>query len=698
VTGASLPVPDLTSASNPVELRGIGPARSRDLAAAGIRSVADLLLHLPSRYEDRRRRFRLGEIEEPGRYLVRGRIEDLKRVRIRRRNLSLVRGWVTDGSQRLPILWFNQPYLMNRIEEGVEYSLYGEFRGKGSTWELVNPACEEVETGKWAQGIVPIYSSVGGVSGPMLRRLMGQVFERCDVEELPETLPPHLLDRYSLPAVGEALRSLHQPGADADVESLNAGTTAAHARLSYGEFLELQLELRFLRGYETRQIKGHGYHLDGRLRRILLDVLPFRLTGSQRRVLKEISDDLVDPYPMLRLLQGDVGSGKTIVAVLALVMAVENGLQGAFMAPTELLAEQHFRTISDLLQNRYRISLLTSSVGNAQQVKAQMADGSLQLVIGTHSLIQEDLEFCRLGLAVVDEQHRFGVAQRHLLQRKGSRPDLLVMTATPIPRSLALTVYGDLSLSVIDELPPGRQPIETRVVTAAERGDLYRWLKEKLKAGLQAYVVFPLIEDSDRLSAASIDKLGEQLRDYLSGIESAVLHGRISAEERLAIMSRFRNGEIRVLIATTVIEVGIDVPNASVMLIENGERFGLSQLHQLRGRIGRGQQQSRCVVIHGSLSENARRRLEVFAETQDGFRIAEADLEIRGPGDLLGTRQSGAPLFRLADIIRDREWLERARRDARELTEDSDERLADEALLTRIRERARSRYHALGGG
>jgi ATP-dependent DNA helicase RecG len=698
VIGAGRLVPDLTSASDAVELRGIGPARSRDLAAAGIRTVADLLLQLPSSYEDRRRLYLLEEIEGPGRYLVRGRIEDLKRVRIRRRNLSLVRGWVADGSQRLPILWFNQPYLMNQIEEGVEYSLYGDFREKGSTWELVNPVCEKVEARQSNRGIVAIYSSVGGVSGPMLRRLMGQIHERFDVQGLPEPLPPHLLDRYSLPAVGQALRSLHQPEPDADVDLLNAGGTAAHARLSYGEFLELQLELSFLRGYETRQIKGHGYQLDGRLRRILLDVLPFRLTGSQRRVLKEISDDLVDPHPMLRLLQGDVGSGKTIVAVLALVMAMENGLQGAFMAPTELLAEQHFRTISELLQNRYRISMLTSSVGDARRIKAQVADGSLQLVIGTHALIQEGLEFRRLGLAVVDEQHRFGVAQRRLLQRKGAQPDLLVMTATPIPRSLALTVYGDLSLSVIDELPPGRRPIETRVAGAADRGELYRWLKEQLTAGLQAYVVFPLIEESDRLSAESIDKLGQRLVDYLGGVESAVLHGRVSAAEREAIMRRFRNGEIRVLIATTVIEVGVDVPNASVMLIESGERFGLSQLHQLRGRVGRGKQQSRCIVIHGSLSEDARRRLEVFAETQDGFRIAEADLEIRGPGDLLGTRQSGAPFFRMADIIRDRDWLERARRDAQELRENLDGRPADEAFLARIRERARSRYDAHGGG
>jgi len=605
---------------------------------------------------------------------------------------------VDDGTERLPVIWFNRPYLMNQVEEGVEYSLYGEIRVKGSGRELVNPTCERVDAREWTAGIVPVYPAVAGVGAPMLRRLIRQVLDRCDVEDLPEPLPDHLLQRHALPLLGQALQSLHLPGADADVEALNSRATPAHARLSYGEFLELQVELSMLRGYETRRAKAHTYDLDERLRLLLLDILPFRLTGAQRRVLKEISVDLADPSPMLRLLQGDVGSGKTIVAVLALVMAMESGLQGAFMAPTELLAEQHFRTISDLLRDRYRIALLTSSVVDAQRVRQQMADGTLQLAIGTHSLIQNDLEFAHLGLAVVDEQHRFGVSQLRLLQSKGNQPDLLVMTATPIPRSLALTVYGDLSLSVIDELPPGRQPIETRVVAAAERGGLYRWLKEQLADGIQAYIVFPLIEESDRLPAESIDRMGEKLRRYLAGVESAVLHGRICADEREAIMERFRSGELSVLVATTVIEVGVDVPNASLMLIESGERFGLSQLHQLRGRVGRGRRQSRCVVIHGSLSEDARRRLQIFGQTNDGFRIAEADLQIRGPGDLLGTRQSGVPLLRMADIIRDREWLERARTDAQELTTGKEGCLTEDGFLARIRERARSRYQALGGG
>jgi len=698
VIGASLQVPDLTLASTLIELKGIGPSRSRELAGLGIRSVGELLCQIPVRYEDRTRRHRLDETEEPGKYVVRGRIDSLKRVRIRRRNLSLVRGFVDDGSARLPVLWFNRPYLMNQIEEGEEYSLYGEIRCKGSGREMINPTCEKVGAGKWTEGVVPIYQGAAGVSGPMLSRLVEQVLERYDLETMPEILPPDLLTRHDLPPIGQALLSLHRPGSGSDVAALNAGATAAHSRLSYGEFLELQMELRYLRGLETDTVKEHRYELTPQLRQILLEILPFQLTGAQRRVLKDIADDLAAPSTMLRLLQGDVGSGKTIVAVMALVMAMENGLQGAFMAPTELLAEQHFRTISDLLGNRYRIGLLTSSVEDSQRVKREMASGRMQLVVGTHSLIQSGSDFDCLALAVVDEQHRFGVAQRRLLQLKGRQPDLLVMTATPIPRSLTLTVYGDLSLSIIDELPPGRRVVETSVVGAGKRTDLYRWLKEQLVLGAQAYVVFPLIEDSESLLAESIDKMGTRLRRYLTGIESAVLHGRIPASEREAIMERFRQGELQVLIATTVIEVGVDVPNATLMLIESGERFGLSQLHQLRGRVGRGRRQSKCVVIHGKLSADARRRLEVFRKTTDGFRIAEADLEIRGPGDLLGTRQSGMPLFRMADIIRDRDWLEAARRDSRELVGRMGDRSEEDAFLERIRERAQSRFQAFGGG
>ncbi len=698
MTRATPGVPDLSPASDLGELKGIGPARAANLAAAGVHRVGDLLEQIPLRYEDRRQLLDLSAIEAPGSYVLRGRLESMQRVRVRRRNLTLVRGRLVDPTGEISVLWFNRPYLLNQIEEGVEYSLYGPVRSRGSSWELVNPALEKVNGRQGTGCIVPIYPAIAGLSGPMIRRLVHQALEQQVLTGVEDTLPPHLRQQYSLPSLAHALERLHRPGPRDDVEALNARSTPAHARLSYGEFLELQLELRFLRQLETRRSKSQSYELSPALREILLEILPFRLTGAQRQVLKEITRDLADPYPMLRLLQGDVGSGKTIVAVLALVIAMENGLQGAFMAPTELLAEQHYQNLTRLLRERYRIGLLTRSVDDRERIKDAAAAGELQLVIGTHALIQGDVEFSRLGLAVVDEQHRFGVSQRKMLQAKGGQPDLLVMTATPIPRSLALTVYGDLSLSVIDELPPGRRPVETSVVPAKSRRALYRRLKEELQSGAQAYVVFPLIEESDQLTAESIEQRGEELRQYLAGVETAVLHGRIRADERESIMRRFRSGELSCLISTTVIEVGVDVANASLMVIESGERFGLSQLHQLRGRVGRGRRQSRCVVVHGPLSDDARRRLEVFGRTHDGFEIAEADLEIRGPGDLLGTRQSGVPLFRLADIIRDRKWLERARVDAWELAVGQPEHGAESGFLARIRERAQNRYETFAGG
>lgn len=689
-------MPDLTPASPIITLKGVGPSRSRALAAAGFGNIGDLFHHLPLRYEDRRRRIRIRDIQCPGKYLLTGRLGPLKRVRVRRRNLTLVRGWVEDETDKLPVIWFNRPYLPNQVDEQVDYFLYGEVRSRATGFELVNPSIEPASA-ESQPGIAPIYPAVTGLGGALLRSLIQQALERCDMDAIEDPLPVALLRRHNLPDLGLAIRQLHAPQEEVDLAALNQGQSSAHSRLSYGEFLELQVELGFLRGYETRDPKPHRYRLDDHLRKVLLGVLPFRLTGAQRRALKEVSQDLERPFPMLRLLQGDVGSGKTIVAILALIMALENGLQGAFMAPTELLAEQHFRTISRLLGKRYSLALLTSSVDAPGQIRAAVADGRVQLVVGTHSLIQEGTQFSSLGLAVVDEQHRFGVAQRRYLQRKGEQPDLLVMTATPIPRSLALTVYGDLAFSVIDELPPGRRPLETRVVSAEHRAEIYEWLRERLVEGAQAYVVFPLIEDSEQLRAASIATMGERLRRYLDGIESAVLHGRTSAIEREEIMRRFRRGEIRVLVATTVIEVGVDNPNATVMVIESGERFGLSQLHQLRGRVGRGRDQSRCVVIHGDLSQEAHQRLQVFGETSDGFKIAEADLEIRGPGDLLGTRQAGLPIFRAADIIRDRQWLEAARVDAQELISGTSAQ-SPEPFLEQVRERARSRYESFAGG
>jgi len=680
------------------ELRGIGPARSRVLAAAGFERVLDLLFHLPLRYEDRRLVARVAGVSGEGSYTFEGRLRGLKDIRVRRRGLSLVRGWLDDETGSMPVVWFNRPYLRSQIDEGATYVVHGAVRRRGSRYELGNPTCEAVEQALHGGRVVPVYPAIGKLGSIGLRHLMARILAALDLEALlPDRLPPLLRERHGLVPLAQALREVHEPPSEADLERLNARRSPGHLRLIYGELLELQLELAILRSHETRVEKRHRYTVDDRVRKIARDLLPFRLTKAQKRVLKEIVDDLQTPHPMLRLVQGDVGSGKTIVAALALVVALESELQGCFMAPTELLAEQHFRSLRQLLGDRYRVGLMTGSSRRRATLARDLARGRIQLIVGTHALIQEAVEFQRLGLAVIDEQHRFGVAQREVLQRKGSRPDVLVMTATPIPRSLALTVYGDLALSVIDELPPGRLPVHTRVVPEGERGAVYAWLRRELAAGAQAYVVFPLIEESERVRAKSIEEMGERLRGYLRGHPSAIVHGRTPVEERDELVARFAAGEIRVLIATTIIEVGIDVPTASIMIIESAERFGLSQLHQLRGRVGRGRARSSCVAIHGELGENGERRLGVFGSTTDGFRIAEADLDIRGPGDLLGTRQAGLPTFRVANIVADRDWLERARADARELLSRPRD-LAAEELLARIAPRAADRYERFAGG
>ena len=683
-------------------LPGIGPARARDLAEAGYPSVGSLLLHLPVRYEDRRRVAHAGEVERPGPITLRGRLVGVRAVRVRRRGFSLVRGRFEDDTGSLPVIWFNQPYLASRIDAEADYVLHGEARPrkKGAGLELVNPSCEPASRFESGPAVTPVYGSIGDLGPAFVRRLMASVLGAGNLERgIPERLPAGLLERYGLPRLGVALDSLHRPSPDADLDALERRDSPFHRRLIYGEFLELQLELALAREREIAQPKRHRYRVDDELRETVRGVLPFRLTGAQRRALGEIVEDMRRPAPMLRLLQGDVGSGKTIVAALAMVVALESGLQVAFMAPTELLAEQHFRSLRALLGKRYRMGLLTGSVARSSALRRDLARGAIQLVIGTHALIQESVSFEKLGLAVVDEQHRFGVVQRQRLGDKGDRPDILVMTATPIPRSLALTVYGDLELSVIDELPPGRHPIASEVVPISREGRraVYGRLAKALDAGAQAYVVFPLIDESEEIDAASVEAVGERLRAALSRHESATLHGRLDPEERDRIMRAFAAGEIRLLVATTVIEVGVDVPAATWMVVESAERFGLAQLHQLRGRVGRGEGRSVCVALHGELTLEGERRLEVFARTSDGFEIAEADLEIRGPGDLLGTRQAGLPVFRVADLIRHRRWLERARRDARELLPALD-RPEHGELKASVERRMEARRLRVGGG
>jgi ATP-dependent DNA helicase RecG len=679
------------------DLRGIGPVRGRSLAAAGLRTVRDLLLHLPFRYEDRRTLSSIGEVANEGTYSLFVRISELKRIRVRRRGLTIVKGWVEDETGRLPAVWFNRPYLVQQVEEGQPYLIHGRVRLRASGLEMMNASCEPVSEAQLGGRVVSVYSSVGGIGPATVRRLLRNALQELHLDERSDDVPAILRRRHDLPTWGEAIVGVHQPDESADVGLLNERQSSFHRRLIYGEFLELQVELAMLRSFETRAEKSHRYRMGEGLRRSMQDVLPFTLTASQDRVLGEILDDLQTPFPMLRLLQGDVGSGKTIVAAMALIAAMENGLQAAFMAPTELLAAQHFRTLKQLLGGRFRMALLTGSGAGGAAVRRGLTDGSIELVVGTHSLIQETVTFDRLGLAIVDEQHRFGVVQRKILQQKGQRPDMLVMTATPIPRSLALTVYGDLSLSVIDELPPGRGEVVTRVVPQERRESVYRWLAERLESGGQAYVVFPVIDEGPQPHPASLSEQGEAVRKKLALWPSAVLHGRVEVEERDRIMESFAAGEIRLLVATTIIEVGVDVPRATVMLIDSAERFGLAQLHQLRGRVGRGGEKSFCVAMHGPLTEEAEQRLAVFEGTNDGFRIAEADLEIRGPGDLLGKRQAGEPLFRVANLVADGSWLERARSDAEELLDDLEVEDAG-PFMKRMECRARGRYHRLAGG
>ncbi|HMB53490.1 MAG TPA: ATP-dependent DNA helicase RecG [Thermoanaerobaculia bacterium] len=667
-------------------LPGVGPKRAAALAEAGFATVGDLLRHLPARYEDRSTIHRAADAEAGAAATFRGRLTKVARVYTRRRGFSLVRGTFEDDSGTLPVLWFNRPYLANQLDTGsdtdagTEYLLHGKVReARGGGAELLNPSVEAAERALHSGKTVAVYGGAGELGPALLRRLVGTVLEELGAENLPELvpdpLPRQLLERHRLPLLGEALAALHAPDlharpGDADVAALNDRDTPAHQRIVYGELLAFQLALAERRAQQQRRVKPFRHRVDDRLRQVLAEVLPFRLTAAQRRALDEILADLERPVPMLRLLQGDVGCGKTIVAALALLAAVENGHQGAFMAPTELLAEQHGANLRRLLGGRCRVALLTASNPDLAVEREALAAGEADLAVGTHALIQQGTEFRRLALAVIDEQHRFGVRQRRLLQEKGERPDVLVMTATPIPRSLALTAYGDLDLSLIDELPPGRRPIETHVLPASKRRAVYRRLRDELTAGDgRAYVVCPLIEESEAVAAASVEETAGEVAAAMAPLPCGVVHGRLGAEERERVVGDFAAGRLRVLVATTVIEVGVDVPEATAMVIESGERFGLAQLHQLRGRVGRSERPSRCVVLHGRLGEEAKRRLAVFAESGDGFEIAEADLAIRGPGDLLGTRQAGLPPLHAADLVRDREWLEVARRDAREWIE-----------------------------
>ncbi len=658
----------------------------------GIRTVGDFLLWVPYRWEDRSTAVSPAEVREAGRpALVKGQIAGLRLGRPRGRGRRVVSAVVRDEEGSLPVVWFNQPWVARELKGGPQVLLFGrvERHSRSGRLQLVNPEISSQTSCE--PGIVPVYRRMGPLGGRRLRGLMDQALQVLG--EIDDPVPRELLDRFGLPDLPSALAALHRPAAPDDppqraalLAALAAGRRPEQIRLAFDELLALALAVGSVR--ERRRRQRAACRVGGVKPRL---ELPFELTPAQRRVIGEILGDLAGSSPMARLLQGDVGSGKTVVAALAALAVLEAGHTVAFMAPTELLAEQHLASLGRLFSGTgFEPLLLTGSLGAAERrrVLELLAGGEPQLVVGTHALVQAGVRLESLGLVVVDEQHRFGVAHRRALVEKGRAPHLLVMTATPIPRSLALVAYGDLELSVLDELPPGRRPVRTVVRRRREAGRLWSFIGEQVAAGSRAYVVYPLIEASEEVEAQSLEENAGRLREELPGVSIGIVHGRMKRAQREAVVEGFRSGEIGVLLSTTVVEVGVDVPEATVMVIESPERFGLSQLHQLRGRVGRGQRQSWCVLlVPDTLPEAAERRLQVFRSTGDGFRLAEADLELRGPGEITGFRQWGADGLRFARLPQDHELLQQARETA--------ERLARMGRLNEVLERLAP--HVAGG-
>jgi ATP-dependent DNA helicase RecG len=743
-------------------VRGVGPRVAELLKAKNILTAEDLLYHLPFRYEDRQNPRSLDELK-PGETAsiiaeVRG------SMLLRTRRAPIFELTVGQGRHALKCIWFHGTYLEGKFKAGQTVALYGKIEPSRSSsnfkmiqpqFELLPDDSDDAETRLLEVGrITPVYESLGGsrLASRWLRKTIFHLLESVR-GQVPECLPRHVLARLNLPDRETSLREVHFPPEGTPFSQLASASTPAHRRLIFEElfFLELGLELKRRR---LRDRPGIPFATTDKVREAIREVLPFHPTTAQKRALGEIVQDMRSPSPMRRLLQGDVGSGKTIVALQAMLVALENGFQAALMAPTEILATQHYLAARKLLERssrKPRIVLLTGSLDEdrKRQVRREINRGDAQLIIGTHALIEEKVEFDRLGLVIVDEQHRFGVLQRFKLMKKprpdgseDAEPDVLVMTATPIPRTLALSLYGDLDVSILDELPPGRTPITTRRVPGEESEKVWEFVRKQVALGRQAYVVYPVIEgakddqpeldfshdpDSEagitpapsapakkssrkrktanlfpnaKLEASSTAKSGlksavemhEKLRTGpLAGLRIGLLHGRLDADEKEIIMRRFHRGEIDVLVATTVIEVGVDVPNATVMVVEHAERFGLAQLHQLRGRVGRGAQKSYCILMTGErISPLGEERLNAMVRTQDGFELAELDLKMRGPGEFFGTRQAGLPEFRVVNLLRDREVLEIAKAEAARFAADPAE--ANEAERACIRAHLKTKW------
>ena len=706
-TAARRPSP-LTLATEVRMIKGVGPQRAELLAKRGLYTLEDLLTYLPFRYEDRIHFSNIKDIQPNGIYTIRAKVMSGQAIRGMRRGDAIYHLLVQDASGGLlPCKFFHGGYLEGRLKPGQWMVLHGKAeidRLRPARLEMVNPQMEmlgEGEADSTEVGrIVPIYEAIGTFGSRSIRRAIYAALQILD-PRMPEVLPEELRVRLGFPLRCQAVAHTHFPPPGESIEALNAYRSPAQQRLIFEEFFLYQLSLALDRR-TARKENAIAFKLrEDNVREAIKRILPFKPTAAQKRVLGEIAADLEKPSPMNRLLQGDVGSGKTIVALQAAVIAIANGCQAALMAPTEILAVQHYLSARRILEHAgYKVELLISGMKGKEKAAAleRIRTGEAHLAVGTHALIEDNVEFARLGFVAIDEQHRFGVLQRKRLMDKaaahGHAPHVLVLTATPIPRTLSLTLYGDLDVSVLDELPPGRTPIETHLTSEPHLNGVWGGVRREVEAGHQAYIVYPVIEESKLELKAGMEEFERLSREVFAKFKVGLLHGRLSSDEKDDVMQRFRKNEVQILVATTVVEVGVDVPNATVMVIEHAERFGLSQLHQLRGRIGRGAAKSHCVLVGPiRMTDEARARLETMVRTCDGFEIAETDLELRGPGEFFGTRQSGALGFQIANPIRDRDVLELARREAFALADDTPRANELDRILRRLPGEWQRRYH-----
>lgn len=673
------------SCGTPVQyLKGVGPARAGLLLRLGIKTIEDILYFFPWRYEDRKNLKKIRDLAAGDTETVSGEVVSAEIITTPRKRMKIFEITLSDGTGSIKCKWFNQPFLKRYFKGGEKVVLSGSVKGSlygAYSLEMENPDFEILGNEDrliHTSRIVPVYKATEGISPKQLRTLMYHTVS-SNLNLIKDYIPEDILKRNNLKPLLWSLNETHFPEEFSDVSALNRMRSPAHRRLVFDEFFLLELGLAVMKKRETLEM-GISFKDGDELLNKFLQYIPFELTTAQQRVISEIKADMMRPLPMNRLIHGDVGCGKTVVAVISMLIAVESGYQACLMAPTELLAEQHFINIHKMIERLgLQLVLLTSS--SKGRPLDDIYHGAAHIIIGTHALIQESVKFKNLGLAIIDEQHKFGVVQRANIRRKGFNPDILIMTATPIPRTLALTLYGDLDISIIDELPGGRKPIVTKVFFSLQKDKIHALIKEELSKGRQAYIVYPLIEESEKLDLKSAIEGFEAFKRIYPDRRIGLVHGRMPHDERESVMSQFKSGNIDMLIATTVIEVGIDVPNASLMLIVHAERFGLAQLHQLRGRIGRGGYDSYCLLMaYPPFSEEAKRRLKAMESTGDGFKIAEEDLSIRGHGDFFGTRQSGIPDLNVANIIRDMDILEISRKEAFALA-DADPELKAYPLL-----------------